>query len=151
MIEGERLLFNAQLEYGYDENGDFYLLESFQPRYTHTYKVVGILEHWGDTQLNGAGADAFIGKEGSQKTVSNAYLCLKNPKETFNFIQKYEGGSASLIANTGMLKWLGVSGNATAMGMINGLLTILIIIIGVGAVSLIYNAFSISLRERTTQ
>lgn len=151
MIEGERLLFNAQLEYGYDENGDFYLLESFQPRYTHTYKVVGILEHWGDTQLNGAGTDAFIGKGGSQKTVSNAYLCLKNPKETFNFIQKYEGGSAALIANTGMLKWLGVSGNATAMGMINGLLTILIIIIGVGAVSLIYNAFSISLRERTTQ
>ena len=35
--------------------------------------------------------------------------------------------------------------------MLSGMLTILIIIIGVGAVSLIYNAFSISLRERTTQ
>lgn len=53
--------------------------------------------------------------------------------------------------NTSVLRWMGVSGNASFEGMLNGMLTILIVIIGVGAVSLIYNAFSISLRERTTQ
>ena len=53
--------------------------------------------------------------------------------------------------NTSVLRWMGVSGNESFQGMLNGMLAILIIIIGVGAVSLIYNAFSISLRERTTQ
>ena len=53
--------------------------------------------------------------------------------------------------NTSVLKWMGISGNDTFQGMLIGMLTILIVIIGIGAVSLIYNAFSISLRERTTQ
>ncbi len=75
---------------------------------------------------------------------------LKNPSDAFAFMEKYED-EFSMQGNTSVLRWMGVSGNASFEGMLNGMLTILIVIIGVGAVSLIYNAFSISLRERTTQ
>ena len=75
---------------------------------------------------------------------------LKQPKEAFTFIEKHHN-EALLQENSSVLKWMGISGNESFQGMLSGMLTILIIIIGVGAVSLIYNAFSISLRERTTQ
>ena len=53
--------------------------------------------------------------------------------------------------NTGLLRWLGVADNDNLVGILIGLIAIVIGIIMAGAISLIYNAFSISLRERTVQ
>ena len=144
--DGNALLFNAMLQY--EEGGE--ITEHFQEREERQFQVVGFLEHWGDTQRNGAGIDAFIGKGDHPYAVNQLYMELKQPKEAFTFIEKHHN-EALLQENSSVLKWMGISGNESFQGMLSGMLTILIIIIGVGAVSLIYNAFSISLRERTTQ
>ena len=144
--DGNALLFNAMLQY--EEGGE--ITEHFQEREERQFQVVGFLEHWGDTQRNGAGIDAFIGKGDHPYAVNQLYMELKQPKEAFTFIEKHHN-EALLQENSSVLKWMGISGNEYFQDMLSGMLTILIIIIGVGAVSLIYNAFSISLRERTTQ
>ncbi|MBM6745073.1 FtsX-like permease family protein [Drancourtella massiliensis] len=144
--EGNSLPFNAYIQV--DEEGN--PMETFQEREQRQFEVVGFLEHWGDTQVAGAGLDAFTGKGEESQSVNQIYMELKNPSDAFAFMEKYED-EFSMQGNTSVLRWMGVSGNASFEGMLNGMLTILIVIIGVGAVSLIYNAFSISLRERTTQ
>lgn len=143
---GKSLLYNAGMSY--DAQGN--VTEIFQEREERKFEVVGFLEHWGDTQRNGAGLDAFIGKGDESWSVSNLYMELKHPSDTFSFMEKYQG-TISMRENSSVLKWMGISGNESFQGMLRGMMTILIVIIGVGAVSLIYNAFSISLRERTTQ
>lgn len=143
---GDSLMFNASIQF--DEN--LKMTETFRQREVRQFTVTGFLEHWGDTQMNGAGMDAFIGKGNGSQAVSQVYIELKNPSNAFEFIEKYQD-QFFMQENTSVLRWMGVSGNESFQGMLNGMLAILIIIIGVGAVSLIYNAFSISLRERTTQ
>lgn len=150
LLDGKPLLFNTIIRYQNLENGNVELLETFQERMRQTYTIVGILEHWGNTQQNGAGSDAFIGKSTKTQPLNNVYIELKKPKNAFSWIEKQDK-DVYMEANTSVLKWLGVSGNASFQGMLSGMLSILITIIGVGAISLIYNAFSISLRERTTQ
>lgn len=140
------LLSNAPLQY--DDNGN--VAEQFRMRFQKTYKIVGYLDHWGDTEGSGGGNDAFVGEGGQEQSVKNVYMKLNNPKNAFAFAKEH-GGEAYFDVNSGVLKWIGISGNEAFAGMLAGMFAILITIIGVGAVSLIYNAFSISLRERTTQ
>lgn len=144
--EGNSLLYNAPVQY----NEEVKLTETFQKREDRQFTVVGFLEHWGNTQRSGAGLDAFIGKDPESQSINHLYMELYHPSDTFDFIEKYKDDTF-MQENTSVLKWMGISGNDTFQGMLIGMLTILIVIIGIGAVSLIYNAFSISLRERTTQ
>lgn len=144
--EGNSLLYNAPVQY--DE--EVKLTETFQKREDRQFTVVGFLEHWGNTQRSGAGLDAFIGKGPESQSINHLYMELYHPSDTFDFIEKYKDDTF-MQENTSVLKWMGISGNDTFQGMLIGMLTILIVIIGIGAVFLIYNAFSISLRERTTQ
>lgn len=144
--EGNSLLYDAPVQY--DE--EVKLTETFQKREDRQFTVVGFLEHWGNTQRSGAGLDAFIGKGPESQSINHLYMELYHPSDTFDFIEKYKDDTF-MQENTSVLKWMGISGNDTFQGMLIGMLTILIVIIGIGAVSLIYNAFSISLRERTTQ
>lgn len=143
---GEKLRYNVESET--DEN--FKLTETFEEKEKRTVHVVGFLEHWGNTKRGGAGDDAFVGESKEVPMVNQIYMQMKDPKQVFEFIKEHKG-EAVFEENSGVLKWMGISGNESVKGMLNGMYTILILIIGVGAVSLIYNAFSISFRERTTQ
>lgn len=143
---GNLLLYNTMVQYDTENN----LTETFEKREERQFQVTGFLEHWGDTQRSGAGMDVFIGTGEENWSVNNLYVELKDPSKAFVFMDKYKD-MAVMSENSGVLKWMGISGNESFNGMLNGMMTILIAIIGVGAVSLIYNAFSISLRERTTQ
>lgn len=124
--EGNSLPFNAYIQV--DEEGN--PMETFQEREQRQFEVVGFLEHWGDTQVAGAGLDAFIGKGEESQSVNQIYMELKNPSDAFAFMEKYED-EFSMQGNTSVLRWMGVSGNASFEGMLNGMLTILIVIIGV--------------------
>ena len=53
--EGNSLPFNAYIQV--DEEGN--PMETFQEREQRQFEVVGFLEHWGDTQVAGAGLDAL--------------------------------------------------------------------------------------------
>ena len=118
--EGNSLPFNAYIQV--DEEGN--PMETFQEREQRQFEVVGFLEHWGDTQVAGAGLDAFIGKGEESQSVNQIYMELKNPSDAFAFMEKYED-EFSMQGNTSVLRWMGVSGNASFEGMLNGMLTIL--------------------------
>lgn len=143
---GNLLFYNAMVQYDTENH----LTETFEEREERKFQVVGFLEHWGDTQRNGAGMDVFIGKGEESWSVNNLYVELKDPSKAFALVDQYKD-KAVMSENSSVLKWMGISRNEAFGGMLRGMMTILIVIIGVGAVSLIYNAFSISLRERTTQ
>ena len=53
--------------------------------------------------------------------------------------------------NNSLLRWLGIADNSNLIIVMGGLLAILVTVIMAGSITLIYNAFSISLRERTVQ
>ena len=153
IIDGEKITGNPWIEY--QEQEDKY--ENFAPKYERTYTIVGILESWGNSNMGGGGMDAFTGdilskehQEEDKEAPYNTYVQLKNPRNIQNFIET-KGKGTSWNSNEAVLKWIGASRNSAYMTFLDGIMQILIFIIGIGSISLIYNTFAISLRERTTQ
>lgn len=133
----------------------------FKEKYERTYTIVGVLEHWGNSNGGGLGADAFTGEvldETHQKEDEGSgyyvYARLKNPykvDQTVKQLEKTMPGGTNYGTNESVLKWMGASVNRAYVNILSGVVVVLIGIVAVGAIFLIYNAFSISLRERTVQ
>lgn len=128
----------------------------FKPRYERSYTIVGILEHWGNSNSGGSGNDAFTGEikeedhlKEDQEAPYNVYIRLDDPKNVQSFVDTIEEGT-EFWTNESILKWTGGSMNVAYMRVLNGVIEVLIFIIGVGSVALIYNTFAISLREKTS-
>lgn len=128
------------------ENGK----ETVKVRETKTYTVVGFYDA-SPLQSSNAAYDCYTGpvKVHGEEQVT-LYAALKNPREVYEFVRENLVES-QVRYNGGLLRWLGAFDNDNVNPILNGLYTVLISVIMVGAVSLIYNAFSISLRERTVQ
>lgn len=76
-------------------------------------------------------------------------ITLENPKTVYDFASRYLDENTEYSYHSELLSYLGISQNENIKSLITGIATALIIIITVGAVSLIYNAFAISVSERT--
>lgn len=124
--------------------------ESFIPETTKTFRVVGIYESWPNMAFAGAGYDVLAGPALGDGSYQDLYLELKSPEEVYSFAGEYLSDTET-VYNSSLLRWLGVSDNDNFFKVIAGLMGILILVIMAGSITLIYNAFSISLRERTTQ
>lgn len=148
MIDGERL--NQNNPYiGLEEDEE---QETFLARTTKSYTVVGVYDSWVNVSYGGAGYDVLAGPTQEETVYQDIYFEMKNPKEVYAFAENYiAGGAESCIFNQGLLRWLGVADNDNFGTVLTSLLTILIIVIMAGSITLIYNAFSISVRERSSQ
>lgn len=145
--------------------------ETFVPRETKSFVVVGIYDSWPGEAYGGAGYGVLAGpqirensdalenqstaieKNGSQN-LEDVFLRLKHPRNVYKFAkEKLDGldGGYAYSFNTSLLRWLGVSDNDNFYTVTAGLMILLLVVIITGSVTLIYNAFSISLRERTAQ
>ena len=79
---------------------------------------------------------------------------MKNMRKTCSYVEEIKdklaeeapGGSAAV--HDDLLQWYGIGDNRNLMIVLVSLMVIVIGLIMVGSVSLIYNAFSISLRAR---
>lgn len=80
-----------------------------------------------------------------------ARLALENPDEVYSFADRYLEGRAEYSYHTELLSYLGISQNENIKSLVTGLAAALLIIVGIGAVSLIYNAFAVSVTERTKE
>lgn len=84
-----------------------------------------------------------------------AYIEMKNPHQTDAFIADWlDSGKLENVSwsrHSSLLRWEGVFRSERYIQMIAGALGILIAVIMAGSISLIYNSFSISVRERTVQ
>ncbi len=145
--QGVRLSQNN--EYMDDEYEDD---ETFTPTDTRTFTVVGIYSTWPDVSFWAPGYDVLAGPTADETAYQDVFLELKQPRQVYDFADENLGQEGTTVMyNSSLLRWLGIVDNSNLTIVLTGLLGILIAVIMAGSITLIYNAFSISLRERTVQ
>ncbi len=138
--------------------GDDERLEETQSK---TYHIVGICERPPLEMHSASGYTAFTVGAGDAYC-SDVLFTSEHPKEIVkqmrHFLIKKLGrnkdsisGEVDYITHSGLLQYRGQSPNGNFMQMFYTFGVILILIIMVASVTLIYNAFSISVSERTKQ
>lgn len=165
--EGERLTsFEGYMGGAYAAEYDLpeEMLENVKPV---SFTVVGVFSMNSNMHYGAVGYDVYAGaaedpddavtdtgsseeeNPGSRDLYHDVYLRTVKPADIYSYMDTIECDTTS--TNEALLRWFGVADNDNLTGIITGLSLIVIGIIMAGAVSLIYNAFSISLRERTVQ
>lgn len=126
--------------------------ETFTPGPSRSFLVVGVYDSWPNAVYGGAGYRLLAGplEEGEGEGYCDLFLELEHPEDVYEFGSTWlkENG---IVYNSSLLRWLGVVDNDSFSVVMRGLLVILTLVIMAGSISLIYNAFSISLRERSVQ
>ena len=152
MLDGYALTQNNPC-YLHDEKGnEIPNGETLQIKETRTYTVVGFYErlHYKLEEYTAPGYTAItvVDKEWTGDYRFDVYFKMEKPKEIYNFIKEYniEGQ-----VNTDLLMLHGVSTYNSVGVVLSSLAAIVIALIMFGSISLIYNAFSISVSERTKQ
>lgn len=135
------------------ENGDAVLNgETLDVKETRAYTVVGFYERlsWRieRTEAPGYTAITLADKDPSADYLYDVYFRMEKPKEIYDFMERM---GLSGDRNTDVLMYLGTSQFDNFSTMICSLAAIVICLIMFSSVSLICNAFSISVSERTKQ
>lgn len=129
--------------------------ETFEVTETRTYTVVGFyevcdgLEEYLTPGYVAITASDNVNFEGSSLDI---YFTMKKAKNVYSFMNENNivNGKNGKI-NSDVLMCLGLSQNNAFNSVLYGFASILIGLIMLGSISLIYNAFSISVSERTKQ
>lgn len=125
--------------------------ESFVPKEKREFKVVGIYDYSSlVTSIGAPGYEIYAGSGNETGRYVDLYVELKDVRKSYDF-QKEVFGEYGSVTHESLLRWYGVVDNDRFSTVYTGLLLILTAVIMTGSVLLIYNAFSISLRERSTQ
>lgn len=137
-----------------DKNG-YSKGEEWRPQYTKNYRVVGISKKLPtEAEKYSSWYVAFTGLDNTliNNSTYDYYVKLKSPSMIYEFLNdvliQYEYGSST---NDDYLNALGVSDNHIYQIILYGIGLVLIIFVGIGAIALIHNAFSISVNERMKQ
>ena len=125
-------------------------LETLEVVETRTYTVVGFYERPTFENFSAPGYTAItvMDKVSPAGSLYNFYFKMEDPRDALEWYG-YLGVGASY--NTSLLTYLGVSEFVGFYSVLYGLAAIICGLIMFGSVSLIYNAFSISVSERTKQ
>lgn len=125
--------------------------ETLQFREERTFTVVGFCEQWHFEGGGNPGYTAFTcaSPAALPGTATDCYFKLHDAGGTQAFLEELDVSGVSM--NRDVLMFMGISGYGSFVAVFGGLAAILIALIMFGSVSLIYNAFSISVSERTKQ
>ena len=125
--------------------------EVFEKRETRTYTVVGYYNRLSNTiedySAPGYTAITIADSTPSADCMYDVYVRLNNPKDTEAFMAEH----IFTESNRDLLVFSGVTMLESFTNMLYGLAAIIIVLIMLGSIALIYNAFSISVSERTKQ
>ena len=132
-------------------------LEQLDSTQTRTYTVVGVMERPSFEPYSAPGYTVVTrlpdGSASGDDTVS-LYLHLEHPRRIFTSLpqlaETYGCSDSSVSYNKNVLRMQGI-GSDNFMNTYLSLAAILIALIVIGSVSLIYNAFAISVSERSRQ
>lgn len=148
---------NSWKNSGNEEGQETSTSETLVPVESRTYKIVGFYERPSFEDYSSPSYTALtVGDNNSEhfystyvRTVSgkNAVPIMQNINSELEMTSK----ECSLETNYSLLRLYGYSGESRYNSVLFGLAAILIAIIMFGSISLIYNAFSISISERTKQ
>ena len=153
---GSRVMAGEELSqrdpcFDYDDNGrDFFNEEELEIHESRTYTVVGIYERpsFEDYMAPGYTAITAADEEPEEDCLYDVYFKMKNPKRVFAFMDERVSDGDT---NTDLLMLSGAAQFESYYRMLYGLAAVIILLIMFGSVSLIYNAFSIAVSERTKQ
>ena len=132
-----------------DEDGDAVSAEKLIVRETREYTVVGFYERPDFEDIYCAGYTALtVPDEYTDDTMFTVYYRMNNMKDIYDFMKenKLDG-----MAHSDLLMFSGVSKYKTFYSVVYGLATVVIGLIMFGSIMLIYNAFAISVADRTKQ
>lgn len=134
-----------------DQNNPYSLDDTEMLENTHlrTFTVVGICQRWGMENYSAPGYTVFTAADPtlSEDTMCNVYLSLEDAHQAYTFQKEHNLGES----NTSLLMYSGISQYGTFYAVIYRLAAIVIALIIAASVVLIYNAFAISVSERTRQ
>ena len=155
MSDGYKLFQNNPITGEYDDKGNIIVSddETLETNTLKQYTIVGFYERPSFENFTAPGYTAITFSDLSDKSaLYDVYYTMKNPQDVMGFSDNYYfkdglGGST----NNEVLMYQGVSQYDTYSSSLYGMITILIVIIMMGSIALIYNAFSISVSERTVQ
>lgn len=138
--------------YIYEQGKEVFNGEVLDVKETRTYKVVGFYERlsWRIEDFNSPGYTALTlsDKETPTSYKYDVYFRMENPKDTFDFMKEMK---LTGDYNSDLLMYSGTFAVNAFTTMLYSLAAIVIGLIMFGSVALIYNAFSISVSERTKQ
>lgn len=143
---GERLSEGVKLHQTNSYVAENEELEKVSPR---TYTITGIYERPSFEGYSAPGYTALTLPDGAGPDSFDAYLRVDPMKDTYAFLETYEGYDTRV--NSDLLRFSGNSNENTLNAVLYSMVAILSAIIMFGSISLIYNAFSISISERTKQ
>lgn len=152
MLDGYPLNQDNPCSYYDSESGeDIMSGEELEVRESRTYTVVGFYERLSHRleSYQAPGYTAFtVADAPSDGYRYDVFFKMKNAADVYDFMKDkgYTGG-----VNTDVLAYQGVSSHDNFRDMLGGMAAVVIGLIIFGSVSLIYNAFSISVSERTKQ
>lgn len=136
--------YDSESEYE-DENEEFVVREH------RSYTVVGTYERPNFEDWYSPGYTALTvsdEKEMPEDALYNLYFTIKKPKDLYKFTEQH---NISGSTNYQLLACMGISRYSDFTNVLYSVAAIIIILIIFGSVSLIYNAFAISVSERTKQ
>ena len=138
--------------YIYEQGNEVFNGEVLEVKETRTYKVVGFYERlsWRIETFEAPGYTALTLSDRETYTPYkyDVYFRMENPKDTFDFMKEMK---LTGDYNSDLLMYSGTFAVNTFTTMLYSLAAIVIGLIMFGSVALIYNAFSISVSERTKQ
>lgn len=123
--------------------------ETLEATDTRTYTVVGICQRFGMEDYSAPGYTAFTVADSylAEDATCDMYLAMEDMNQAYDFQQAHHLDEA----NENVLMYSGVSRYDTFYTVVYRLAAIVMVIIIAASVVLIYNAFAISVSERTRQ
>lgn len=118
---------------------------------TREYTIVGFYERPSFEPYSAPGYTALTVGDGSDTAVYDVFYKTKKAGKIYTVAQRLNPDGESTEYNSVYLRFSGVSSNIAFNKVLYSFAGILIMLIMFGSVSLIYNAFSISVSERTRQ
>lgn len=142
--------FQSEWKASPDEPMGQQVLEALKVREERTYTVVGFYERPGFEPRSAPGYTAITGRD--EKPADSALYDLYYRMNDIGDIDRFdEDHKITALINAEYLMFNGYSRYGNFYTMLYGLAAIIIILVLLGSISLIYNAFSISVSERTKQ
>lgn len=150
--DGERL-WQENGMCGVEENGNFVSEERLVQVREKVYTVVGIYERPSFENFSSPGYTVLALHAGETAADHcDGYFVLERPDKAIAFWQEVsDAGTYRTACNNSLLRFYGVSVRSDFNYILYGMGGVLIVIIVFGSVALIYNAFAISVSERTKQ
>lgn len=151
MLDGYPMTQNNPC-YIYEQGDEVFNGEVLEVKETRTYTVVGFYERMSnmieETTAPGYTALTVSDKETYTPYKYDVYFRMENPRDTFDFMKEMK---LTGDYNSDLLMYSGTFAVSAFTTMLYSLAAIVIGLIMFGSVALIYNAFSISVSERTKQ